>query len=447
MLTLEEFQEQITEALAGGKPKYAQVKASLAEITSIQQEWINPKNVSAHNQVSPRVSESFRMFRRSGYPEKWIFAGLVTASAAEREATIAALKRTVVDESVGSLCLLFVDEPVWTLVAVLARSDCAEDAQKIVDFFGFAHENVEYFEAPAAGVGPAAILGAAVATPTPADLFLEDHEFSRLIEIQKTRKNLILQGPPGVGKSFVAKRLANHITGDEARVNSIQFHQSYSYEDFVQGWRPAAGGDYELKDGRFLEFCAEAETKLDDLYVLIIDEINRGNMARIFGEMLTLIEPDKRSGEYAMRLTYSDAGDPTFFVPENVLILGTMNTADRSLALVDYALRRRFAFSDLKPAFGKDEFENFLLAQGVEASVVDLINVRVPELNVEVASDTRNLGAGYEIGHSFFCPREKGTYDIEWYNGIVETELAPIVREYWFGDLDKAESHISALLK
>ena len=152
---------------------------------------------------------------------------------------------------------------------------------------------------------------------------------------------------------------------DPEKVCMVQFHQSYAYEDFIQGYRPSEEGGFERRDGVFLSFCREAAANADQPYVFIIDEVNRGNLSKIFGELLMLIEADKRDPEYAVPLTYSPEVEP-FHVPANLYLIGMMNTADRSLAMVDYALRRRFSFHRLEPAFGTNQFRNYLNTAGCE---------------------------------------------------------------------------------
>ena len=274
------------------------------------------------------------------------------------------------------------------------------------------------------------------------DLFIRLGDFRRLITSIKSRKNLILQGPPGTGKTFIARRLAWCLIGrkDSEPIEMVQFHQSYAYEDFVQGFRPNKTGGFDLKDGVFHRFCERARTTQDTPHVFIIDEINRGNLSRIFGELLMLIEADKRSEKYAVALTYSDK---PFHVPANVYILGMMNTADRSLALVDYALRRRFAFETLEPAYGTDygraEFKKYLTARGANPDLATRISDRMAKLNDTIRSD-KELGGGFQIGHSYFVPVEGDVPSEDWYKHIVETQIAPLLREYWFdspGDVEK----------
>ncbi|HSW29777.1 MAG TPA: AAA family ATPase [Longimicrobiales bacterium] len=266
------------------------------------------------------------------------------------------------------------------------------------------------------------------------DLFIPRPAYSETLNAISTRKNVILQGPPGVGKTFVARRIAWTLIGkkDASCLEMVQFHQSYAYEDFVQGWRPTESGGFTLRNGVFYEFCRHAADRPNDPFVFIIDEINRGNLSRVFGELLMLIEPDKRGQDFAIPLVYSRPGE-RFCVPDNVHILGLMNTADRSLAMVDYALRRRFTFVTIEPAFGSDEFHGHLLAAGVEPDVVRLIDDRLGALNEKIRDDSKNLGPGFEIGHSYFVPTgDEESLDRAWYRGVVRTQIAPLLREYWF---------------
>jgi hypothetical protein len=281
-------------------------------------------------------------------------------------------------------------------------------------------------------------------------LFLAGTQFDEMLEALKEKKNVVLQGAPGVGKTFVAKRLAYALieSNDQRQVEMIQFHQSYSYEDFIQGFRPTPNGHFDLKFGIFYQFCrrAQRDEAAKKPYVFIIDEINRGNLSKIFGELMMLIEPDKRGKEHAIQLAYSQNAGERFYIPENLHLIGMMNTADRSLAMVDYALRRRFRFITLRPEFSSDAFGKFLTTASAAPELTKKIVNRMNALNEVISADAKNLGPGYQIGHSYFCPRNGMKPSEDWYRRVIESEIVPLIQEYWFDNEQKVKEQRSALL-
>lgn len=269
------------------------------------------------------------------------------------------------------------------------------------------------------------------------DVFMDKSQYARLKSLLLTKKNVILQGAPGVGKTFAAKRLAYSILGevDKSHVEFVQFHQSYTYEDFIMGFRPNEEGGFYLKRGIFYNFCKKAKADPDSKYFFIIDEINRGNLSKIFGELLMLIENDYR-GE-SIKLAYSDE---LFDVPRNLYIIGMMNTADRSLAMIDYALRRRFSFFDMIPAFQTEGFKAY--QKKLDNKQFDNIIDGIVKLN-EVISKDDSLGQGFCIGHSYFCNQKE--VNIEWLQNVIDYDILPMLKEYWFDDIKQYEQQSNIL--
>lgn len=274
--------------------------------------------------------------------------------------------------------------------------------------------------------------------------FLEKVEVERILKRLRTKKNLILQGPPGTGKTWLAKRLAFALIGqkDDSKIRAVQFHPNLSYEDFIRGWRPSDTGKLELVDGPFMEMINTAIANPNSKYVLVIEEINRGNPAQIFGEMLTLLETDKRTPEEALELSYKMEKGERVYIPSNLFVIGTMNIADRSLALVDLALRRRFAFIDLEPKLGKSWHDWVHNQNGIGSNLLTEIERRITALNNEIAADP-NLGPQFRIGHSYVTPLVGASITNdnakEWFCDVVDTEIGPLLDEYWFDNIEKSK--------
>lgn len=280
--------------------------------------------------------------------------------------------------------------------------------------------------------------------------FIAREKLEKILERLRTKKNLILQGPPGTGKTWLAKRLAFALMGqrDDSKVRAVQFHPNLSYEDFIRGWRPVGDGKLTLVDGPFVEMMKAAAKDPTSRHVVVIEEINRGNPAQIFGEMLTLLEVDKRTPNEALELSYKRSDGERVFIPDNLYVVGTMNIADRSLALVDLALRRRFAFIDLEPTLGKPWHDWVQSQCGIDSEILVEIGKRLITLNNEISADA-GLGPQFRVGHSYVTP----PFGIpisdarEWFRQVVDTEIGPLLDEYWFDALEKSQKARERLLE
>jgi len=280
--------------------------------------------------------------------------------------------------------------------------------------------------------------------------FLAREKLEKILDRLRVKKNMILQGPPGTGKTWLAKRLAFALIGEriEAKVRAVQFHPNLSYEDFIRGWRPVGDGKLTLVDGPFVEMMKAAAKDPTSRHVVVIEEINRGNPAQIFGEMLTLLEVDKRTPNEALELSYKRSDGERVFIPDNLYVIGTMNIADRSLALVDLALRRRFAFIDLEPALGKPWHDWVKSKCGIDSEILVEIERRLIALNKDISADT-GLGSQFRVGHSYVTP----PFGIpisdarEWFRQVVDTEIGPLLDEYWFDALEKSQKARDRLLE
>ena len=279
--------------------------------------------------------------------------------------------------------------------------------------------------------------------------FVPEADLQAMLQRWQSKKNLILQGPPGTGKTWLAKRLAKALIDSKSpsdeQLRVVQFHPALSYEDFVRGYRPGGDGKLTLTDGVFLQVVEAARFQPDVDHVLIIEEINRGNPAQVLGEILTLIESSKRNKEAAMELAYPRRVGERFYVPENLYVIGTMNVADRSLALVDLALRRRFAFVNLVPGLNA-AWEQWCLAKGMDAASIAHIRSEIEALNQEISQDSA-LGAQFQIGHSYVTPHEAVADAQAWFAEVVQSEIGPLLHEYWFDAPDRADAAIAKLLQ
>ena len=369
------------------------------------------------------------------------------------------------DAKVGDMIIGYESNPVKQIVAI-GRVSAEQDGEKLffeklegltspIDYVTLKEcpelERMEYFQSPQGSLfkltrgeydfildmireeNPVST-DAAIDVYTKSDfldeVYMTEERYENLVAVLRNKKNIILQGAPGVGKTFAARRLAWSMIGekDDNRIEFVQFHQNYSYEDFMMGYKPVEDG-FELKYGIFYRFCQKAANQPDKEFFFIIDEINRGNMSKIFGELLMLIEKDYRG--IKATLAYNGL---SFSVPRNLYIIGMMNTADRSLAMIDYALRRRFSFFEVEPGFDSEGFIHY--QNGLNNETLNELVSKVKDLNHEIALD-KSLGKGFCIGHSYFCGRDICTD--EWLHSIVDYDILPTLSEYWFDDPNKLQ--------
>lgn len=335
-----------------------------------------------------------------------------------------------------------------------------ELAQKLIDFtfFDKAQEYAFFLErwlGPIGTIPPPADDETIPVTPySRADViaegaFLTRDELQQALRRLRAKKALILQGAPGVGKTFLARKLAYALMErrDDSRLTVIQLHPSYTYTDFVRGYRPTGrDGTPELKDGPFWTMCESAKNDPDRRYVLILEELNRAPLSQVFGELVTLLEADKRGAAVAVTPLYARSPEEKFHVPDNVYVIGTMNLADRSLTLADFALRRRFAFVTLEPQFSSPAFRMWLKDRKMPPLLTERVIQKMSALNERISADSA-LGRHYRIGHSFFCPRgdDFSELDAEWFRDVIETEIIPLIEEYWHGSPDKLRSAVEDL--
>lgn len=332
----------------------------------------------------------------------------------------------------------FMAQPYWR-----DRFMAVDDAVLDGDTSGDGTEVLDEIEQ----VPPVAVYG--VADIVAEGCFVPEAELHSMLKRWTEKKNLILQGPPGTGKTWLAQRLAKALIGQknvtDQQLRIVQFHPALSYEDFVRGYRPGGDGRLTLTDGLFLQVVQAAIAQPDVEHVLIIEEINRGNPAQVLGEMLTLLEGSKRSRADAMELAYSKSHGEKVYVPENLYVIGTMNVADRSLALVDLALRRRFAFVNLSPSLNS-AWHQWCRDKGMDGATIANIQTRMDALNGEIVAD-RALGPQFRIGHSYVTPYEPVANAQAWFENVVHSEIGPLLHEYWFDTPKRADEAVELLLK
>ncbi|MEL6191966.1 MAG: AAA family ATPase [Bacteroidota bacterium] len=276
------------------------------------------------------------------------------------------------------------------------------------------------------------------------EVLVDKESLQDIWDLWQLKKNLLIQGVPGVGKSFTAQRLAYAMLGykDSPNLFHLQLHPSYSYEDFMMGFRPDGQGGFQLQKGIFYQVCEKARNHPEQPFVIILEEINRCNLSMVLGEALYLLEVDKRSPEQAVSLLYDT--NP-FYIPQNVYLIGTMNTADRTISSLDTAIRRRMVSWDLSPQFG-EHFQTYLKKAGTPKSLLKAIALRIPDCNLRLREMAEFFSTPYQIGHSYFLPTKGEKLDWDAYVQKIRYEVAPVLREQLVQDVNEAEKMIQYLL-
>jgi len=417
----------------------------IAEIAGVDRERVDIRTLNDEKQTRRSLSEStFARVQSDIEMLDWVFVGRCSGEQDSYEKILSYMANKV--RILAGISIFVGALPNWHVIGLYYDSENAELAKRISDFLAF-----DFSEAIEVRVRDRRNLTKNLSDlddPLVSDVFLSESSRTELVSELMRKKCIAIQGPPGTGKTVVAKSISLEVAQDENRVLSLQFHQSYSYEDFIRGWRPTGDGNLELTDGTFLKFCERARSDAGNPYVVFIDEVNRANISLVFGEVLSLIEATKRDKKFSVDLAYGETSTSSepFYVPKNVFLITTMNTADRSLAVVDYALRRRFSFIDLLPAYGETEFHSFVQDNGIPNDHAREISARMIALNDSIRNDNRNLGTGYQIGHSYFCGKVPDGVNVEdWYQNIVAHEIAPLLREYWADEEELANDQIAKL--
>ncbi|HLN35398.1 MAG TPA: AAA family ATPase, partial [Nitrososphaeraceae archaeon] len=258
-------------------------------------------------------------------------------------------------------------------------------------------------------------------------IFISEQKLKNIQQLLKEKKQVIFYGPPGTSKTFVAKKFSEYfVNGKKENIEIVQFHPSYSYEDFIEGIKPRLSIEGEatgfIKQPGILKNLVDKCIKNpNENFVLIIDEINLGNISKIFGELIYLLEYRNEK----VRLTYSP--NEEFYIPNNLYIIGIMNSADRSIAFVDYALRRRFYFIDFYPdAENEDILKKWFIKNRIKEYYQNNVLEMMREINIEISN---KLGREYQIGYSYFMH----SLDYEKVKRIIDYAIIPLVEQYFFG--------------